>query len=165
MVEEIILQHWIFTRFAYPFLLIFFLIFAILEKTKLLGENKQINALVAFVIGFIFISVAYPTEVASDLILFLTVAIVVMFVALLLWGFIMGKEGLDVFGKASKGLKWVMGIVIVVAVGIATIWATGVQGNFIDTLFRQSWSKTLWTNVIFIALIAVALAVVVRNSK
>ena len=48
MAQEIFLQNWLFTRFAWPFLLVFFIVFAILEKTKLLGEGKkQVNALVA----------------------------------------------------------------------------------------------------------------------
>ena len=85
MVEKTILQHEIFTRFALPFLLMFFVVFAVLEKTKLFGEDKkQLNALIAFVIGLIFVSAVYPTLVVSNLILFLTVALIVVFVALLL---------------------------------------------------------------------------------
>ena len=53
MVENI-LQHETLTSFVYPFLLIFFIVFAILEKTKIFGEEKkQVNAFVAFVIGLI----------------------------------------------------------------------------------------------------------------
>ena len=74
MVEETILQHWILTRFAFPFLLIFFIVFAVLEKTKLLGEGKkQLNALLSFVVSLVFVSAIYPTLVVSNLILFLTV--------------------------------------------------------------------------------------------
>ena len=86
---ETILQHWILTNFAYPFLLIFFIAFGILEKSKLFGsDKKQLNALIAFVIGLIFITAVFPKLVVGNLILFLTVSIVVMFVALLLWGFV-----------------------------------------------------------------------------
>lgn len=159
MVEEIILQHWIFTRFIYPFFLIFLLVFAILEKTKLLGENRQVNALVAFVIGFIFISVAYPTEVASNMILFLTIAIVVVFCALLLFGFAFGGE----VKIEGKGLKWFAGIVIVVAIIIAVLWTTGVKGEAFDFLFGQSWSKTFWTNAAFVVAAAIALALMIRT--
>jgi hypothetical protein len=140
----------------------FFLAFAILEKTKVLGENKQINALVSFVISFIFVSVAYPTQVASNLILFLTIAIVVIFVALLLWGFVSGSSKVEI---SSTPLKWVIGIVVIIAVIAATIWATGAQNPLIDFFFKQSWSKNFWTNFAFIVVIAIALALVLTGKK
>ena len=161
---ETILQHEIFTRFAFPFLLMFFIVFAILEKTKLLGEGKkQLNALISFVIGLIFVSAVYPTLVVNNLILFLTVALVVVFVALLLWGFIFGdiKEGFKIQGW----MKWVLGIIVGIAVVIAVLWATGVQGKVIDFLFRQGWSNTFWTNALFIVVIAIALALMIKKSK
>lgn len=159
MAAETILQHWIFTRFVLPFLLIFFIVFAILEKTKLLGgDKKQLNALLAFVIGLIFVSVSYPTEVASNLILFLTIGLIVLFVGLLLWGFAIGGEPkLD-----GTGLKWTAGIIIFVAVVIAVIWATGFDLGVFDWIFSQSWSASFWTNVAFIAAIAGAIAVVMK---
>ena len=160
--EETILQHWILTRFAYPFLLIFFIVFAVLEKTKIFGDDKkQLNALVAFVIGLIFISVVYPTLVVENLILFLTVALVVVFIALLLWGFVSGGEA----KISSKGLKIVAGILIVIAVAIALLWAMGIWDEFANLLFKQSWSKSFWTNLIFIVVIAVALALMMRKGK
>ena len=160
---ETILQHEIFTRFAFPFLLMFFIVFAILEKTKLLGEGKkQLNALISFVIGLIFVSAVYPTLVVNNLILFLTVALVVVFVALLLWGFIFGEK--EEF-KVQKWMKWVLGIIVGIAVVIAVLWATGVQGKVIDFLFRQGWSNTFWTNALFIVVIAVALALMIKKAK
>ena len=158
---DIFLQNVVFTKFILPFFLIFFVIFAILEKTKVFGDGKkQLNALIALVIGLIFVGVAYPKEVVSNLILFLSVSLVVLFVVLILWGFASGQE-LKVEGK----LGWAIGIVIVIAVILAVLWATGVQGGILNLLFGQSWSGTFWTNLVFIVLIGVALAVVMRNSK
>lgn len=154
--EETILQHWILTRFAYPFLLIFFIVFALLEKTKILGDDKkQLNAMVAFVIGLIFVSVVYPSLVVENLILFLTVALVVLFIGLLLWGFAVGGDA----KITSKGVKIAMAIVIVLAVVVALLWAMGIEGSTFDFLFRQSWSSSFWTNAIFVIAIAVALAI------
>jgi hypothetical protein len=157
------------TKFVYPFLLIFFIVFAILEKTKVLGENKQINALVSFVIGFIFVGAVFPKEIVSNLILFLAVAIVIVFVVLLLWGFVMGEEGLKV-SAAPKALKIFIGIVIIIAVIFGVLWAAGVDisnlfGNFFDWLFHSSWSSSFWTNFIFVLLVAAALAVALSSGK
>jgi hypothetical protein len=153
------------TKFVYPFLLIFFIVFAILEKTKVLGDKKQINSLVAFVIGFIFVSAIFPKEMVGNLILFLSVAIVIVFVILLLWGFVAGEEGLK-FSGAPKALKWGVGVVIVVAVIFAVFWAAGIDTlNFIDKLFSSSWSDTFWTNVFFVIMVAAALAIVLTGGK
>ena len=149
-------------------MLVFFIVFAILEKTKLLGEDKkQLNALISFVVGLIFVGAVYPTEVVGNLILFLTVALVVVFVVLLLWGFVFGdiKEGF----KAEKWMKWVLAIVIGVAVIIAVLWATGVGvdeiNDFFNNLFSgQDWSSGFWTNVLFIIVVAVALALILKKS-
>jgi len=163
MAEETILQHWIFTRFAFPFLLMFFIVFAVLEKTKLLGEDKkQLNALISFVVGLIFVSAVYPTLVVSNLILFLTVALVVVFIALLLWGFVFGEK--EEF-KIKGWMKWVLGVLIGIAVVVAVLWATGVQNKVIGLLFNQTWSSAFWTNALFVVVIAIALALVIGKSK
>lgn len=161
--EPTILQHPIFTKFAFPFFLIFFITFALLEKTKIFGDGKkQINALVAFVIGLIFVSVAYPKDIVNNLILFLTVAIVVVFVFLLLWGFISGEEA-KLPGMA--GLKWVALILLTIAVIIAVFWAMGIESQVYGMLFKQSWSNNFWTNFTFIVVVAVALAVAIKSGK
>ena len=162
MAVEIFLQNIVFTKFVLPFLLIFFIVFAILEKTNVFGDDKkQTNALIAFVIGLIFVGVAFPKEVVENLILFLTVALVVVFVILILWGFVSGKE----LKIESKGLRLTTGIVILVSVVIAVLWATGIQGGVLDLLFGQSWSGTFWTNALFVVLVGAALALVLRGSK
>ncbi len=159
MAEETILQSPVLTRFILPFLLVFFIVFAILEKTKIFGEGKkQLNALISFVIGLIFVSVLYPTLVVSNLVLFLTVALVSIFIILLLWGFIFGdvKEGF----KPAKWMKVGLAIVVGIAFIVALIWATGLFSEIGEFLFQQSWSKAFWTNFAFIIVIAIALALI-----
>ena len=167
MAEVTFLQSPILTKFVYPFLLIFFILFAVLEKTKVFGgEKRQLNALIAFVIAFIFVTAVFPKEMTTNLMLFLAIAIVVVFVVLLLWGFIMGEDGLKIFEKSPKGLKWAIGIFIILVVAIAVLWAAGIDtGNFFDNLFHSSWSSELWTNIVFIVFVAIALAIVLATGK
>src|SRR3989344_4852290 len=136
MAIETILQHEVLAKFAYPFLLIFFIVFAVLEKTKILGDDKhQINALVAFVIGLIFVGALQPKIIVSNLILFLTVALIVMFVGVILF-----------------------------AVFLATLLAMGIWAEFFDLLFNQPWSRSFWTNFVFIIVVVVALAVILKTA-
>ena len=164
MAGETVLQSSILTKFVYPFLLMFFIVFAILEKSKLLGEDKkQINALVAFVIGLIFVSAAYPKLVVGNMVLFLTIAIIVVFVVLVLWGFMMGDKGTNIFESAPKGIKWAIAIALIIAVTLAVLWATGVGFGIFENLFHNN--STFWTNALFIIVIAAALAVVLAKTK
>ena len=165
MVQETILQHWVFTQFILPFLLIWTIVFALLQKTKILGDAKQqLDAIVAFVIGLIFVGAVFPKVVVGNLILFLTVSIIVVFVGLLLWGFISGGE-LKTGILTNKAVKWVVGIVLFLAIVIAVFWATGFWDEALDVLFKQSWSSEFWTNFSFIVIIAAALALVLRKAK
>ena len=166
MVQETIFQSNLFVNFILPFLLIFFIVYAILEKSKVLGEDKQqVNALVAFVIGLIFVSAVQPVEIVSNMILFLTIAIIVAFVGLLLWGFVSGGDGGNILENAPTGLKWGVGIIITISVILALMWASGIELANTGWLFSQSWSKTFWTNAIFVVVVAVALAVVLKSSS
>jgi len=158
---QTLLQHPILTDFAYPFLLMFFIVFAILEKAKVLGDKKQTNALVAFVIGLIFVSAVYPKMVVENMVLFLTMALIVVFVALMLWGLITGEEGLK-FSNAPSALKWIIGVVVVVGVTLAVLWASGVGFGIFDKIFGMG-TKNFWTNAVFIVMISVALAVVIKS--
>ena len=163
MPTETILQHWIIANFILPFLLIFLIVFGILEKTKAFGDsNKQLNAFIAFVIGLIFVGAVSPKLVVGHLILFFTVSIVVLFVALLLWGFVSGD---DAKLPANTPLRVIVGILIVGAVIIALLFATGFENKAFDSLFRQSWSEAFWTNFSFLAVIIVALTLVIKNSS
>jgi len=165
MAIETVLQHWVLTDFVYPFLLVFFIAFAALEKSKILGDGqKQINALVSFVIGLIFVGAIFPKIVVGNMILFLTVSLVVVFVFLLLWGFVMGENiKLD-----NNVVKWGAGALIFLAVVLAVLWATGSLEIFIaiyNFLFHQGWSKEFWTNAIFVLVIAGALAAMLKATK
>lgn len=163
MAAETILQHWIVTQFILPFALITALVYGILEKTKLLGDkNHQLNAIIAFVIGLVFTGAVFPKLVVENLILFLTVGLVVLFVILLLWGFVSGVKDKDKGFELEKWMKYVLWGVAGIAVVFAVIWATGWDNSVIDFLFKSSWSSDLWTNISFIAVIVVVLVLILK---
>jgi len=157
-----ILQKPIFTDFLYPFLLMFFIVFALLEKTEMFGkEKRQINALISLVISLIFVSAIFPKIIVGNLVLFLTVALIIIFVGLLLWGFVNGKA------EFGSGMKIFLGIILFIAIVLAVIWSTGFGGgleNIFDFLFNNSWSGNFWTNFIIVVLVigAVAIAIGVK---
>ena len=166
---SIFIQYPLFTRFILPFLLVFALVFGILEKTKVLGDGKKsLNAIIAFVVGLIVITALSPTVIISNLVLFLSVALVIVFIVLMIWSFMSGEEGITKIMEKGP-VKWILFGVLIVAVVIGTIWAFGISlpdtgSNLITALFGQAWSGTFWTNVIFAILIAAALALVIGKT-
>jgi hypothetical protein len=150
-----------------PFVFVFVLLFAIFQKTKILGDGKkQLDAIVAAVLSLIFVSFASPKVIVSNLVLVLSLTLVLIFVGLLLWGFLVGGEAKVTI--QDKWLKWVIAVVIVVFVIFAFLWAAGVRSDVLGSriggfLFKQSWSSAFWSNLFFIVVIAIVLAIVLKS--
>src|SRR3989344_1418939 len=157
----------LFTQYVLPFLLIFVIVFAVLERTKVFGSEgkKQVNAILAFVVAMIFVGFFNPKAIVTNLVLFLAVALVVMLVFLMLYGFAASdmKEGL----KLEKWMKMSILAIVFVAVVLAVLWASGLGagGELIDRFFLQPWSGVFWTNVVFVVIIAAAIGFVMKGSK
>jgi len=160
---EAIFSYPFFMQGVLPFLLVFTLVFAILDKSKLLGEGKrQINAIISLVIGLILIGFPYPREIIVNLIPFLAVALVVLFVFMLIYGFISGKKEGDVL---NKGLKIALGIIFGLAVIVAVLWVSGVWSDVVDILVKSEYAGKIWLNLLVLLIIAGAIAVVLSSDK
>ncbi|NCN86583.1 hypothetical protein GW932_02020 [archaeon] len=161
-----ILQSSLLTNFLYPLLLVFFLSYAILQKTKILGDGKQqLDAGVSLIVSLIFVGAVFPKLIVANLVQFMSVGLVIIFVGLMLWGFISGKGEFP--EKTVKKLGWVVGIAIVFAV----LWATGMGSpvvlglqKLMAFLFDSNWSGTFWTNAIFVVIVAAAIALVMKKA-
>jgi hypothetical protein len=149
----------LFSDIILPFLLLFTLIFAILEKSKLLGDDKhQINAIMGFIVGAILISFANAIDIITQMTVFMAVSLVILFVFMIIYGFAYnGKDG-DILGK---GVKTFLGIIIFIAVVLAVLFATNSWDN-VSNFFTDS---EIGANIIFIVLIAAAIAAVVWKKK
>ncbi len=166
MASAIFLQNTIFTAFILPFFLIWLVAFAILQKTKVLGEGASglLNALISLILGFIFIAAFNYSSVVNNLVLFLAIGLVIIFVTMLLWGFVSGGES-SLFSKPG-GMRTIIMVALFIAVIIGVIWAFGIpfsggNGSITNLLFNQVWSQPFWTNLIFVVLIGIALALVI----
>ena len=97
-----------FTEMLLPFLLIFVVVFAILQKSKILGEGKaQIDALVALAIGLILIGVPGPRDIIVGIMPWMAVGVAVILTFLILYGFVAG----DLSGaKTPVWMKIVFGV-------------------------------------------------------
>ncbi len=130
------------------------------------SDKKQIHALISLVISLIFVSAIFPKIIVSNLMLFLVLGLVIIFVGLLMWGFISGKEaGENLIG--AKTLKWFGGFLIL-AIVVAVVWASGLGGSFqkiFDFMFNSPDSAKFWTNFLIVAFVIGAIFVVLKNNK
>jgi len=158
-----ILRSDILINFLYPFLLIFFILFAVLEKTKILGENKsQINAFLSLVISLLFVIVNPSKNLLNNLVLFLAISLVVIFVLFLLFGFV--SKGDKPF-ELGGGLKTAFQVAVVVAFVIFILSVTDVSGSWtkgISTFF-SSVSSSFWADFLMVIILAGALAAVLKK--
>ena len=126
-----------------PFLLVFTVVFAILEKTKIFGTEeiggrtytrKPLNAIVAFVIGFLVVAstrvVAIINEALANFILLLLIGICF----LMLFGTFYGEKD-NVFESLGKA-RYAIGIVFGIAIILIFL-------NAIKTSSGQSWLDIL----------------------
>lgn len=97
-------------QYFLPFLLVFAIFFAILEKTKILGQDKtNINGVVAAIIGLLLV---VRTEIVDTINLFLprtALILIVILMFILVIATLRGKEF-----KGLTGILFFIGIVLVV---------------------------------------------------
>jgi hypothetical protein len=159
MVDVGILASPFLTNVVLPFMLIFVLVYAILDKTKILGEKRDINAIVSLV--FALITVALPSAFgAVDLIVkiipVVAVIIVIILAFMLTYGFIGGtKEGV-LTGPWHVFFAIVVGLALLASV----LWATGI----LDYIIRQSWASTALQTFILVAAVVAVIAIVTGGS-
>lgn len=158
-----------------PFILVFTIVFAILEKTKVLGtetiDNKQyskknINAMVAFVIAFFVVGssklVDILTEVSGHTIILLFTMICFM---LLLGTFY--KEG-----EIDIGTRWNKLFMVIMFIGILLIFFNALKMESGKSWLRYGleflnkyWQSEWLTAIIFILAIVLFMVYITKEKK
>ena len=157
-----ILSNPLVSQIILPFLLVFVLVFAILDRSKILGEDKrQINAIISLAIGLIFVTFSKAVGIVVNLMPFLAVVAVIILVFMILYGFVASdKDGL----KIPKGIKIAGGIVVILALVIAVVVVTGYWDPLVN-MFSGGSSNSVVSTIIFLVVAGAAVAVVVSMGK
>ena len=160
MAEPIFISGF-FLSYLLPFALIFTLVFAILQKTKLLGEDKkQIDAIVGLLVGLFLIAFPAARDIVVKLMPFLAVFVAILLVFMLLYGFVSGKKEGDIL---SKGWKYAFYGIIAISLIIALIVITGYWDIVQNFLFNSSTGTQVWINALIILVIAGAIIAVLSD--
>ena len=80
--------------FAYvlPFLMIFALVYGILSKSKLLGENRGVNATIALAFGLLALQFDYVSGFYASIFPYAGMGLGVLLIAMILGGLVMGEN-------------------------------------------------------------------------
>jgi hypothetical protein len=147
----------LFTEVLVPFLLVFVLVFAVLQKTKVLGDGKkQVDAMVSLALGLILIAVPKARNFITNITPWLAVGLVVILIYLLLFGFVGSdlKEGIQI----EKWMKTTFAALAAIFVVILVLVYSGTWDKiFGGNVGTESWLPTIIFVVVIIAAMAVAL--------
>lgn len=144
-----------------PFLLVFTIVFAILEKTRILGidkiDNKEytkknLNAMVAFVVAFLVIASTALVRIINEVMANVVLLIILVISFLMLVGIFLGT-GETTLEKYPGWMKFFM-VVLFIAIVAILLQALGWLKLIID-IFALSpttdWAATLVLLIIVIA--------------
>ena len=139
--------------FAYllPFLMIFAVVFGILNKCNILGDNKGVQATIALAIGLLALQFDYVSNFFASIFPYAGIGIAVLLVAMILMGLIAGEENVE----WAKFVWFGIGFIIFIAVLLTSIsdfswWGGAAYG------WGESWPAIL---AAIIVLLLIALVV------
>jgi len=154
--SDIILNSPIFRDYILPFVLVFAIMFAILERSNIFGEGKkQINALIGLVIGLILISFPASRDVIVKLMPVLAVIVVILLCFLIIYGF--AKQEKDI--KLPRGAIAAIFTISIIVIAITLAKITGVWDPLL-AFAKTSGGEKVVANIIFVAAIATAMVAV-----
>ena len=149
-----------FTEMLLPFLLVFVVVFAILQKSKILGDGKaQIDAMVGLIVGLLLIGLPQPRNIIVGIMPWMAVGIAVILVFLILYGFVAGD-----LSKAPAWMKITFGILAGLFTLAIVLYISGLGDIIMGWLSGDSGSS-IWMNVLMIALVIGAMAVAIMGGK
>jgi hypothetical protein len=143
-----------------PFMLIFAILFAILQKTNIFGGRKGIDAIVAMAMAFMAIINPFVTDLMKVILQNAVIAILLMVAIMLLFGLILGSKK----PKIWHLFGWVTGLIILV-------WLVGRVADYYELYYPGTvvFSTMWWNNnlpwMIPIFIIIIFAIVVVSSGK
>jgi hypothetical protein len=133
-----------FFSYVLPFLLIFAVLFGILEKIQIFKEAKAVNGIIAFVVGLMALQFNFVSVFFAEIFPRLGVGLAVILVAIVLLG---------LFAPTNKGwTTYVFFAIGVIILGVILFNSAGAVGWSSGYWWQENWSK--------LAIVAAFLAVI-----
>ncbi len=139
------------------FLFVFILIYALLKKTAIVGDNSFVAVFLSFAIAAFFIVNAQLVDFVKMSASWAVVFVICLFLILVFIG-LAGKDSLGVV-QGNKSLAWVlMGVLIIVfIVGASYVFNWALNWDMIKDWFDEPWFGT----VVLLILAAIVAKVII----
>jgi len=151
-----------FSQILLPFLLVFVLLFAILQKSKLFGEDKtQTNSIISLVMALILVGVPLARGVITDIVPIVGVVAVILLVFMIILGFV-GYT--DDKGNLNKPLQITIAIIMGITLLAGIAWSLGLIPKITDAI-KNPQLGTVWQSLIFIIIIVVIFIIMMKSTN
>lgn len=150
--------------FLLPFLLIFTIIFAILEKTKLMGTDDKekpktnINTILALIIGLIVVVQTEIVFIINNYLSKMALFIIIVLIFLL----VLGVFGANVEQGIMGGTAGFFALLVAI---FAVLWALSPELGFGDFFVRYQPSDSDKALILFVVIFIVVVWLVTREPK
>lgn len=143
--------------FAYllPFLMIFAVLFGILSKINIFGDNKGINVILSLVVALMSLQMNFVSYFFREIFPRMGVVLSMLLVAIILLGLFVNFDD----PRTKKVFAWIVGFFVVIIVYLSlssTSWLVGFGANWQISYWFQRNGTNLFIGILFIgALIAI----------
>ena len=134
----------------FAFLLVFIVIYALLFKTKVLGDNQPVMLFISFILSSFFIVQASLVEFVKFTSAWFGAVVIGIFFLIAILGFLPGKEPFAFLGKGN----WFSWIILGVIVALFVISSAYVFNWAVNWGTVQNWFDTSWFGMILLLVVA-----------
>ena len=162
-----------------PFLLVFTIVFAILEKTRILGvlktkegeiPNKNLNAMVACVMGVLVVGTVHVVGFINKALPNIMLVIIIAFGYLLMLGIFLKTEEFN-FSDKHKG--WYRAFMIIMFIAVIAISANAIIINEAGntaleaalSFLIDNWDGAVVTSIIFLVVMLYAIKYITKDGS
>lgn len=140
------------------FLFVFILVYAVLAKTQVLGENKTVAVFLSLIVASFFIINSQLVEFVNLSTGWVAMFIVCLFFILLFTKFGGGSEPKDALGNGGKNITFVLVAILLILFVVASsyVFNWAVNWDMLKSWFDKPWFGTV-VLIIFAAIVAFVL--------
>ena len=113
--------------FLFPFLLVFAIVYGVLEKSKMFEGKRDVESIIAFVLGIVFATTSYTLNLAYIILPIAGIVAIVIFMLLVLASMVYGDTSGSEFPRSGKKIIIVLAAIISI---ILILWVL-VGSNFL----------------------------------
>lgn len=134
----------------FAFLLVFIVIYALLMKTKVLGDNSAVMLFISLILASFFVVESSLVEFVQFSSAWFALLIVLFLFIVVLMAFVPGSNPLSVLTKGS----WFAWVALGLVVGLFIVASSYVFNWAVNWSLLETWFNTEWFGMILLLVIA-----------